>query len=334
MKLEIYKTNLGVFLKNSWFYNNLQKDNTKINDIILSELVKSNNNGFLFLEGVHEIKSVKTLSPATYKHVGYKIMSDDLISDKIPAYLTLDQVNEKLDPYEDVWVWENYNNIRSLYVPHRVELPEEWKEQEFTVEVLREFHIDKYDDPINMKVKVETGYYSSDKKVVEQDLSNVVSYDELERLLTPEVLLHKRPCYITPEQVFKIVRQYVKDNIDKSHVRITSDYDFCFAVMKWYKTKPYTIRKEQYTARGNSYKPPRFTNSVSTEKLVEVFNIAPKIYNEYMVAPKFEADNLEEMVYNVKTYLEELMEVINRPMKECECCDGYGVVSIDTVKEK
>jgi dUTPase len=47
-----------------------------------------------------------------------------------------------------------------------------------------------------------------------------------------------------------------------------------------------------------------------------------------------DADNLEEMVYNVKTYLEELMEVINRPMKECECCDGYGVVSIDTVKEK
>ena len=38
-----------------------------------------------------------------------------------------------------------------------------------------------------MKVRVETGHYASEKKVVEQDLRNVVSYDELERLLTPEV---------------------------------------------------------------------------------------------------------------------------------------------------
>ncbi len=45
-------------------------------------------------------------------------------------------------------------------------------------------------------------------------------------------MLSSRPCKLTSKQMYDITRKYIKDNIDLSKAKITSDYKFCFAVKK------------------------------------------------------------------------------------------------------
>ena len=42
----------------------------------------------------------------------------------------------------------------------------------------------------------------------------------------------------------------------------------------------------------------------------------------------WKADNLLDMQNQVKVYLNNLMEVLNKELKECSCCEGTGFLQI------
>jgi len=54
-----------------------------------------------------------------------------------------------------------------------------------------------------------------------------VSYDLLDELQLPDILLPLRPSGLTSLQTYKIIRKHVQDNINPKAAIITSDYNFC-----------------------------------------------------------------------------------------------------------
>ena len=146
--------------------------------------------------------------------------------------------------------------------------------------------------------------------------------------------MHTRPCTLTSQQVYKIVRAHIQNNIDGKVARITSNYDFCFEVQRVVQHKPVEIKREKLTASLKSYRPPRFTTSVSTNKLVKLFSMTwagagkgTKGYGDYPIIDGWKADSLQELYDNMQQYLSDLMQEINKPVVECLHCNGTGQVT-------
>ena len=51
-------------------------------------------------------------------------------------------------------------------------------------------------------------------------------------MIIPDILIHNYPCEISSVDLYSVVRQYIKDNIDTKVAKITTDYNFCFEVKK------------------------------------------------------------------------------------------------------
>ena len=116
---------------------------------------------------------------------------------------------------------------------------------------------------------------------------------------------------------------------------VTSDYDFCFTVKRKITIKPITTRREIKKDNGRSYASPKFKTIIQQFKEIEIFEMTPedKKYGGYTPIAPWHANNLREMKEQIETYLANLMEEINKPVAECECCNGTGHVvgpNIDT----
>lgn len=53
---------------------------------------------------------------------------------------------------------------------------------------------------------------------------------------------------------------------------------------------------------------------------------ADRKYENHTVIDGFKWESLQDLIDNIKHYLDELMEVINSDMSECEHCNGTGHV--------
>ena len=182
-----------------------------------------------------------------------------------------------------------------------------------------------------MKFQYRDGNYS--EPIREADLSAVAVFSDIERMITPEFLLHTRPCSLTSQQVYKIVRAHIQNNIDGKVARITSNYDFCFEVQRVVQHKPVEIKKEKLTASLKSYRPPRFATTVSTNNLVKLFSMTwqgahqGKGYGDYPIIDGWKAYSLQELYDNMQQYLSDLMQEINKPMIKCNYCNGTGCIT-------
>jgi hypothetical protein len=150
-------------------------------------------------------------------------------------------------------------------------------------------------------------------------------YSLLDRITTHPVLLPTKQCYLTKEESYKIIRNHVKTNIDPRYARVTSDYDFCFAVEKVIELhKPY-----EYTVNVNaaySRRKPKYEKRYNTTKSVKVYEVAPKVYNSYPIVEPFSGKDYDDLKKNIDEFLHNLMEMINEPVVECEHCKGRGVI--------
>ncbi len=208
--------------------------------------------------------------------------------------------------------------------------PDTWEQVEFEIDIRNDVIISDLNEPAKMTVRVRQAGFL-DTKTSEVDLASIINYTELEKALTPEALLHERPCFLTSEQTYKIVRAYIEDNINGAISRITSDYDFCFTVKKKVAIKPWIKQREIMTARGRSYRPPKFVTSKVESREIEIFEMthANAKYAKYTVIEGFRGDNYRSLAENIKTYLDELMEFINQPVVECQTCQGCGHIFPD-----
>ena len=140
-------------------------------------------------------------------------------------------------------------------------------------------------------------------------------------LTTHPDLLHNRPCKIGSEALYKVVREHIKQNYDGRYARISSDYDFCLTVQKLIGIEP----EPYYTTGGTKRKPTQILQ-YRKQRTLTVFECAPKSYQSYTVLQPIVAKNQSELDDKVQKYLDEIIEKINKPFVDCECCKGMGVI--------
>ncbi len=332
IQISYYKTNVGNFFTinsgNTYGYNTMQSNFiVEINGIDVSNL-KFHIGKWYFLDT--ELKDFKKKVAEVHKQSGWKLKNIKLVSDELPEFLELDQIKVVFDEDEEKTYAGTHGEYQALYEPTWNVTPTQVIPAEVELTLIRELDVGNYSKPAEMKVSLkEDGICSSGiSKTI--DLASIVSLSEIEALLTPEFMHHTRPCSLTSKQVYQIIRQHVINNIDTTVARISSNYDFCFGVVKKVQTKPYTLKKESFTRSNRSYKPPRFVQKTVDTKDVKLFEMTwagykgTGGYGDYTCVEGWHADNLQELYDNIKRYLEELMQVINKPLRECEHCNGTG----------
>ena len=291
------------------------------------ELKSTHHKSWFLLPDEMEITSIEQ-PVAPKREPDYYTLRDSslFVEGKIPLNIPYSEVDGYYD-CDDDWVWRNHTAIQGLYVLKYKEIAGGLQPVPFEIEYAGEVE-GSINKPLETKFKI-SGKYQSDE--VERALKDVVTYSELETVLTPEFLLHEKPCVLPSKQFFNMIRSYVKDNIDRQQARVTSDYDFCFTVSKLIEIKPYEIRSEVLKANGKSYRSPKFTcRQIKTEEIT-VFEMTSKVdrYNGYPVLEDIKGESLQDLYDNVKVYLETLVEKINTPIKQCECCKGKGYMLND-----
>lgn len=151
----------------------------------------------------------------------------------------------------------------------------------------------------------------------------------LSEILNHPSLLQDEKCFLTTEESYKRIREFVKTNVNPQVAYVSSDYDFHFAVSK----RIALHEKEKYQRNVKPFaKRPKYVDDYRTNRSVQVYDIIPKegtrkSYDEdSCVAPKFEGDNYEDLEAKIAEYLQDLISKINKPLKDCPHCKGKGVI--------
>lgn len=322
LRLTTFKTKDGLFIasqKTDYLGRVAIRSDYIVNG---KELQPTHHKAWFLVPDETEIKTIEVAFSPKETPDKYVLRDSSLhVEGKIPMLIDYNDVDGYYDQDED-WVWRKHTTIQYLYSLTYATVAGGLQAVEF--EVADSGSVEgSISKPLETKFKI-AGKYQSDE--IEKALKDVVTYSELERVLTPEFLLHEKPCTLSSKQFFNMIRSYVKENIDKTQARVTSDYDFCFTVRKLVEIKPYEIKREQLKANGKSYRSPKFSYAQVKNEEITVFEMTSKEdkYREYPVLDEMKGDSLQDLFDNVKVYLETLVEKINTPIKQCECCKGKG----------
>lgn len=242
----------------------------------------------------------------------YVLEDESLASEKLPMVI----------PYED----ENQysESIIGLYSYEYDRAPDYLEDVVYEIQVICE--LDNFNFPPRMEYNAISRQSWSDKQYTITNAS--VQHQLLDKMIFPAVLLHDRPCKFTSKQMYDITRQYILEHIDNSVAKITSNYDFCFEVKKLIPMiAPETITYQNIFARTK-----RERNKIHTtvkkyeEKTIFQMTHDQEKYRGYTAIPELCANNETELKEKVDTWLEGLIETINRPLQQCPHCQGAGFV--------
>lgn len=328
VKFLAYKTNLGLILKSNYPYS--IQDLSKLY-LINNKVVSPLNNSWFLLED-QEITSVQKKLPESHVQVSWELDSNNQIAGLgLPKTQTMEELKYFYNADTEEFEYQGLlAGVGNLYKKVYETVPERWEEINFEIQIIRNLEIENISNPIEMKImSYHQGQYGV--KPLEFDLKSVTTWDELEKILTPEFLLHERPCEISSQNLYKIIRTHVVQKLDRSKCKITSDYDFCFTVKRIVQVKPYVVKNEQYKAGFKSYNPPKFKNETITTKEVDCFEMTHdqadgngRGYKGYTIIPALKANNLKQLSEYLKQYLDDLIVNLNTTVLECQHCKGTG----------
>jgi hypothetical protein len=314
-----YKTNVGYFVKAKSYYPYHICSDMLYNGI--ADIDYNRINGYIKLD--KELTYVQKKIQPSRKVLHYILKDKELESPKLPLivsqYWDEDLEKQRLKGVED---------YESLYEPVFEETEEQLVDVPFIIINMGDYIIENPSNIKDRKIKMKTANDTWDNKTVEEELSKVVVYDDIIRLLTPEFALAQAPCRLTSHQMYRIVRQYLLENLDMKENIITSNYDFCFTVKKRVHTKPFIIN-ESYLAGRNKWKSKSVTKD---EKQIEVFEMTYagykglSGYEGYTCIPELNGDNLQDLSEKLDEYLYNLVNALNKKVHECECCNGAGYI--------
>lgn len=243
----------------------------------------------------------------------YELHDESLESDKMP----------KIIPYEER---ENYSDsvLDNLYL-YKYDREEPYLEEvPYEIQVVCE--IENYNFPPKFSYNA---IRKQDWSSCEYTIKNTdIKHQMLDKMIFPEVLLHERPCKLSSKQMYDITRQYILEHIDNSVAKITSNYDFCFTVKKLIPLiEPETITYQNIFARTK-----RERNKIHTsvkkfeEKEIFAMTDEQQRYKGYPIIPEMCANNETELKEKIDTWLEGLIEIINKPLCQCPECKGTGYI--------
>lgn len=227
---------------------------------------------------------------------------------------------------ENMGLTKEFYKIHSLY-EHKQDIPKPINKQiEFEIDILAKINKLKEPGPFSFEVQATEWKSDGTKKIGQEEIRHNI----LDKIITPEILLHTKPCELSSKDSYDIIRQYVNDNIDSRYAEITSDFNFCFTVKKKIKL----AEKEYYKVDINNSifqkrsKKPKIVTRFKDDRLVEIFEMthAQEAYKGYSVLDGFKGNNVDDLNNNIKNYLENLIKKINEPLEDCKHCKGKGVV--------
>lgn len=324
MKIKYYKTNLGLLVTQEGYSTLTSK---RINGETPQPTFHSD---WFTLENCTEITSVQQKGMSTSENPRWELIDPSLESEKLPLVLSCEEVEETEDEDDYLFYWNVRPAIQKLYTRCLDRVEGVWEEQEFESVCLSEIEIEHPKDPVKMNYKVIGKSHTHRDQVSELpplvgDLWGVDCSD-IAKALVPSVFWHEQPCFLSSELTYALVRNHILENIDGRYARVTSNYSFCFTVKRLVSKKPLIIKTEQKKFNGKSYAKPRFTSRTETHEEEEIFEMtnSKDKYGKYTVINGFKGENLADLKMQIDTYLEELMEVINAPIKQCEHCNGVG----------
>lgn len=254
----------------------------------------------------------------TKKLIGFSLMEGYAPTEIMPARVGTDF-------FKDEYTENNNQNVRGLYEPIYEDVPEIATPIEVEFKIIAEVEGELVEHKLSMPVY---GTYNSRYAITNQN----VKVGLLDEIVYPAILHQGLPCELSSEDSYKIIRTYIKDNIDTKVATITSDYDFCFTVQK----KIRLSEKEAYTKDLNfsifgKKKKPKLIIEYRTNRAVVIYETAPKrdgqVYKGYTMTEPFVGKNLEDLKTKIYTFLNDLITEINRPLVDCPNCKGQGVIT-------
>jgi hypothetical protein len=259
----------------------------------------------------------------------YELIDKSLESDKFPLVIDRKEV-AYYDDDDYYWVWKKeYSHLQSLYNEIYDKQDPEMVRIEFEYEQIAEVDEVKNPDGFSYTVLADPQWsHKGTKQINHKD----VEHQLLDKIMFPNILLNNKPCKFTSEQMYNIVRQYIKQHIDYDVAAITSDYRFCFTVVKKIELhNPYTLKDQVLKSNGRPYKRPKYNTRYIDSRNVEVFEMtySPENYKGYTPISEMIGENIEDLKEKVDRYCEELIAVINKPLRNCEACEGKGVIARD-----
>ncbi|MEG1563781.1 MAG: hypothetical protein RR365_08650 [Bacteroides sp.] len=157
--------------------------------------------------------------------------------------------------------------------------------------------------------------------------------DLLTQIENHSAIYQECPQSLSSEQMYEIIRNYVRANINHSVAHIWSDYDFHFRVdRKILIAEPYSY--DINLNSGNKRKKPNWVKEWVTSKDKTILNLKGKTSDsscgeDCNLAPQISGKNALDLENKVNEYLDSLMKEINKEYKECPCCKGWGVVDVN-----
>lgn len=271
------------------------------------------------------IKLEKTVSQKDINH-RYELIDKELESEKFPLVFQREEVTcYNSDEYEYYWK-EEYKHLRSLYKLFSDKQSDKLVEMEFEYEQIAE--VDEIKNPEGFQYTVLSDSSWNHMGTVELDESKV-QHQLVDKIMFPNILLNNKPSKLSSIQMFEVVRQYVKQNIDLKVAKVTSDYNFCFTVKKVISiSDPYEQKNEIMKQNGRPYKSPKYNRKYIKNREVEIFEMthSEKNYEGYTPIPEMIGENIEDLKEKVDKYCKELIDAINKPLIDCSHCDGRGVL--------
>jgi hypothetical protein len=331
-KVEIIaiETNDGYYLSNntsrSYYSSSSGLEEYIINN---GNWKKSYHDRWIFTE--EPLTSLKKAIPPKKVNYRYELIDASLESEKIPKSLTRDDVGYYTDDDYCVY-WKNFSNLRSMYKELHDVTPETTIEVPFSIQTI--LKVDKLDEHKPFKYKVQKTQWRQDgfDEITEKDVKICL----LDKIMFPDIVRANRPCQLTSQETYKIVRQHIKDNINPMAAEVTSDYDFCFKVSKKIRlaeTKKFSVNVNA----GYKRRKPKFETRYQTHRLVEVFEMTHESdnYRGYTPIKGFKGKNQTDLKEKIDSYLASLMAFINEPLVDCKYCHGKGViVDMQTEEER
>ena len=145
-------------------------------------------------------------------------------------------------------------------------------------------------------------------------------------------ILQEFPQSLSSEQMYDVIRNFVKTNINNQVARITSDYDFHFEVQrKILIAEPYNYDVDLNST--NKRKKPNWVKKWVDSKQETIINLkrTPRdsSYGSNCIIPSaIYGSSAVDLENRVNEYLENLMKEINKQYQECPHCKGWGVTEV------
>lgn len=307
MKISVIKTNTGIYANTTEYYDVLL-----INDV---EGQKTYTSGWLWYEGVVLPISKAGRMKYNYQKSHYKIKDPSLVCDKLPEILEVDEVLDE----DGEWEYE-YSHLESLYEIEYTPPQKFFEQIDFEESLIMELDCDKI---------IPLEKFSYERKGV---INKVYpEHPELVKIMYPSLLYQFTYCKYTTDDVYKILQDYIRKHIDLRYAKIVTDYDFRFCVYKVVET----VNEESYDLEvfknnGKKYNPRRFEKKYRRARNYQIFlmNLKPEINDDFKIE-EITANNEAELMQKMKKLCEDVIAVINEPVKDCPHCEGQGVIRND-----